>query len=214
MCGRYSVGLDVETIQERFLTDNEIEFNGTFNAAPKQELPIITRSNANQVELATWGFRPSWAGSRHDGFINARVESADDKPSFADAWQRNRCLVPATGFYEWRGDPGGKTPHYFETDTDLFSFAGLWNTTETGNVTYTILTRPANDDVNEVHGRMPIILHESEEGSWLLNRLGKDRLLDDRPGLSYHQVTKAVNSPDNEGSFLTDEQEGLQGFAS
>ena len=203
MCGRYSIGFDAKTVQERFLTDNEAGFDGTYNAAPQQELPVITRSDKNHLELATWGLQPSWAGDDHDGFINARVETADEKPSFEAAWEQNRCLVPVSGFYEWSGESGGKTPYYFQTDEALFSFAGLWTTTSKGNITYTILTRPANEDVNDVHERMPIILKEKEEGSWLINQLSKQRLLSDRPDLSGHAVSKAVNSPDNNGTFPT-----------
>jgi putative SOS response-associated peptidase YedK len=213
MCGRYSIEFDAKTIQERFLTDNEAGFDGTYNAAPQQELPVITRSDKNHLELATWGLQPSWAGDDHDGFINARVETADEKPSFEAAWEQNRCLVPVSGFYEWSGESGGKTPYYFQTDEDLFSFAGLWTTTSKGKITYTILTRPANEDVNDVHERMPIILNEEEEGSWLINQLSKQRLLSDRPGLTAHPVSKAVNSPDNDGRFLTEKNTGLREYS-
>lgn len=214
MCGRYSIGFDAKIIQDRFLTDNEAAFDETYNAAPQQELPVITRTDTNHLELATWGLQPSWADENHDGFINARVETADEKPSFQTAWEQNRCLIPASGFYEWSGESGGKTPYYFQTKEEMFSFAGLWTITSKGNLTYTILTRPANEDVNDVHERMPIILNKKEEGSWLLNKLGKERVFAGRPSLSKHPVTKAVNSPSNDGRFLTEEQDGLHGFTS
>jgi putative SOS response-associated peptidase YedK len=210
MCGRYSIGFDAEAIQDRFLTDNEAGFEATYNAAPQQELPVITRSDTNHLELATWGLQPSWAGDDHDGFINARVETADEKPSFEAAWEQNRCLVPASGFYEWSGESGGKTPYYFQTDEDLFSFAGLWTTTSKGKITYTILTRPANDDVKDVHERMPVILKDIEEGSWLLNQLTKEQLFSERPPLTSNAVTKAVNHPENDGEFLTRKRENRQ----
>lgn len=214
MCGRYSIGFDAKTIQDRFLTENKAAFDETYNAAPQQELPVITRSTTNQLELATWGFQPSWAGKNHDGFINARVETADEKPSFETAWEHNRCLIPASGFYEWTEDAAGKNPYYFQCDEELFSFAGLWSTTSEGRITYAILTRPANEDVRDIHNRMPVILNKEEEGSWLLNKLGKKRVFTGRPSLSRHPVTKAVNSPSNDGSFLTDEQDELSSFMS
>lgn len=213
MCGRYAIGLGGEDIAERFLTDERLSFDATYNAAPNNALPIVTRdSGANHVELARWGLRPSWADERHDGFINARVETADEKRSFADAWRSNRCLVPFTGFYEWSGTSGGKTPYYFTRDgVASLSFAGLY-VTRGDTASFTILTTEASDAVSEVHDRMPVVLRRSEEGSWVLGRLAKDRLISDRPELRYHPVTKAVNSPSNDGAFLTEEQDGLSEF--
>jgi putative SOS response-associated peptidase YedK len=213
MCGRYAIGLGGEDIAERFLTDERLSFDATYNAAPNDALPIVTRDDgANHAELARWGLQPSWADENHDGFINARVETADEKESFADAWRSNRCLVPATGFYEWSGRSGGKTPYYFtRTEGASLSFAGLYASHE-DTTSFTILTTEASDAVSEVHDRMPVILRRGEEGSWVLGRLAKDRLMSSRPGLRYHPVTKAVNSPSNDGVFLTEERDGLSEF--
>lgn len=202
MCGRYTIELTGDHIQQRFHTENTVAFNGTYNAAPTDELPIITYDDKITASLATWGLRPAWADDQHDGFINARIETADEKPSFKDAWQKNRCLIPATGFYEWTGESGGKTPHYISPDRDTFSFAGIH--VPGGNPTHAVLTMPATPDVSTLHDRVPVILRREEEGSWLTRRVGKDTLLTDRPGLTHHPVTKAVNTPSNDAAFLTE----------
>jgi putative SOS response-associated peptidase YedK len=145
-----------------------------FNIAPGNEMPVITRSGENHVAILRWGLIPSWTKDIRAAkpLINARAETLAEKPSFRSLLKSRRCLVPASGFYEWKKEGNRKIPHYFRlTDEPLFSFAGLydsWHNPEGVSVsTYTIVTCEANSLVAPVHDRMPVILSRENEERWL-----------------------------------------------
>jgi putative SOS response-associated peptidase YedK len=124
--------------------------------------------------LLRWGLIPSWSKDTASGnrLINARSETAREKPSFRTAFKRHRCLIPANGFYEWKKQERGKQPYYIRRrDGHLFAFAGLWDRWEGGEEgaveTCTILTTSANDVVAPLHDRMPVILPPEEYAHWL-----------------------------------------------
>src|SRR5262249_8193437 len=129
-----------------------------------------------RIDLMRWGLIPFWAKDEKVGYslINARAEDIDKKPSFREAFEKRRCLVPATGFYEWGPIPGGplKQPHYVTLQSgDLMSFAGLWeswkNSAGERIETYTIITTDANEMLQKVHHRMPAVLDEQSWHIWL-----------------------------------------------
>jgi putative SOS response-associated peptidase YedK len=134
--------------------------------------------------MLRWGLVPSWAKSPDTGLkmINARVETATEKPAFRRAFERFRCLIVADGFYEWRPTPGApKQPfHITRTDGELFAFAGLWSiwhAPDGGTLrTCTILTTAANSAISGLHDRMPIILARTDEEEWLDTSTPGDRL--------------------------------------
>ncbi len=190
MCGRYS-----ETIDPLGLTDviSIASINCTFTPrktiSPKQNAPIVVCDNA-QIELRElrWGLIPNWADDEKIGqkLFNARSETASEKPAFREAWQKRRCLVPATGFYEWNHRDGRNQPfHFTRPDRGLFCFAGLWERwrrppakqTEMFSEefespppildTFTILTREPNDLMAQYHDRMPVILNPESAQDWL-----------------------------------------------
>jgi putative SOS response-associated peptidase YedK len=131
MCGRFVQDFTFETLQQNFnirAEDRSIVPN--FNVAPTQEiLTIIKHDNENTLERLHWGLVPFWTkdvsiGSR---MINARVETVASKPSFRNAFKKRRCLIPAGGFYEWKGEKGQKQPYYITIPSgEPFAFAGLW----------------------------------------------------------------------------------------
>ncbi len=139
MCGRYSLFTPPETLESRF----DIDVSGyepRYNAAPSQSLPVIADTRAESLSRMEWGFVPPWADERN-GHINARGESLRERPTFADAFEKNRyeetdtgevldagrCLVPADGFYEWVETAGGKQPYRVQRkDEKPFAMAGLW----------------------------------------------------------------------------------------
>ncbi len=122
-------------------------FHGRYNIAPTQKIAVIRQSAPNRIEECIWGFKNPRSASI---VINARSETLHERPMFKDLLSSNHCLIPADGFYEWKG----KQPYYFQTlKKKLFGFAGLWN-----NGRCVIITRAADSNMQGIHDRMPIIL--------------------------------------------------------
>ncbi|MCH2134808.1 MAG: SOS response-associated peptidase, partial [Phycisphaerales bacterium] len=161
MCGRYLVTAPADLVQEAFRLAGEPELQPTWNAAPTQHLPVVrATSSGRQLDLLRWGLVPSWAkdlaiGSR---MINARSETAAEKPSFRVALARRRCLVVTDGFYEWKRDGDRKRPFCIRMADDRpFGLAGLWESwtspEEESVETFTILTTTPTPLMAELHDR-------------------------------------------------------------
>lgn len=180
MCGRMVLTRSVAEIAETFgALDPGLVLEPRYNVAPSLEIPAVRAGEgARAVSLLRWGLVPGWAKDASIGnrLINARSETAAEKPSFRAAVRKRRCLVPIDGFYEWakpleKGAP--KTPHYFSaSDGGLLAIAGLWESwthRETGEVieTCTLLTTEANAVVRPVHHRMPVLLDRRDFEPWL-----------------------------------------------
>ncbi len=174
MCGRYVLE-DVEDISERFKVPPIIGFQRpTFNAAPTQRLPVVFSGDdgARAVEPLRWGLTPAWRrpdDKAAPSLFNARAETVAEKPTFRRLLRAHRCLVPATGFYEWATEGGRKVPHRFMLDDgDLFAFAGLYDPGKgDDDGAFTLLTTRPNDLVAPYHDRMPVILRPDLEDLWL-----------------------------------------------
>lgn len=181
MCGRYTlrkppeeVSLDNETAYPVVPPEDGYTFNTRFNIAPTQSALILRLqgSRLHQSRLK-WGLVPSWSKtSPASPLINARCETAATKPSFRQAYQKRRCLVPADGFYEWKNAPSGKQPYFFHLrDEPIFFMAGLWETWQNDEAeridSFTILTTKANDLLAAFHDRMPVILPGKRIQDWL-----------------------------------------------
>ncbi|HZN63965.1 MAG TPA: SOS response-associated peptidase [Tepidisphaeraceae bacterium] len=214
MCGRYTVR-SILPVVELFGVPPLPEFPPRFNVAPTQDVPVVRslRTDGEQVarrmDLLHWGLVPSWADDPSIGnrMINARAETACDKPAFRTAMSRRRCLVPADGFYEWKKLEKGKRPYLFRMKGDRpFAFAGLWETWRRGDVridSFTILTTAANDVVAPVHDRMPVIIPPSEFARWLDPSIKSDAITDllkpyPASEMETIPVTRHVNSPAND----------------
>lgn len=177
MCGRYSTAdTNTTTVRERFVVQQGLDmFRRAPNVKPTQDGNVVIERNGDRaVELMRWGLIPPWAKDTTiaSKTFNARAETVADKPSFRHAFRRRRCLVPATGFYEWQQTGKHKVPYQFVVgDGELFAFAGLYETwhSPSGDVvhTYTIITTTPNDLVAPVHNRMPVILPRDVEAIWL-----------------------------------------------
>jgi putative SOS response-associated peptidase YedK len=164
-----------------------------------------------------WGLVPSWSkdAQTFKGLINARAETLTEKPSFREAFKSRRCIIPASGFYEWQKQAkGAKQPFYFYLkDKEVFGFAGLWEswvdkTTGEGLETCTIITTEANDVLKPVHERMPVILRAESYDEWLDTKVkNTDKLqkllvpysIDE---MSSHAVSRSVNIPDSDSEEL------------
>lgn len=217
MCGRYVVE-GVQELSERFqLQDVGFLFEPTFNAAPSELLPVVVEGDAGerQLRLMRWGLIPRWSKPGGKGVqpINARAETLREKPMFRPLLSRRRCIVPASGFYEWRREGGAKQPYFLTTnDRAVFGFAGLYDETTdpdadgpaTAAGSYTIITTGANDAVAAIHDRMPVILRPEHEAAWLSHEvtdpLEIEQLLAPRPAseMLTYPVSKAVNNARND----------------
>ena len=215
MCGRYTL-VEVDGLQRRFALEETLpEATARYNIAPTQTMPVIVRHSPNHAEWMRWGLVPFWAkepgiGSR---MINARAETVAEKPAFRRAFRARRCLVPASGFYEWQRGARGKTPYYIHLpDMPLFAFAGLhetWRGPDGAELrTYTIITTAANDLMAPLHDRMPAILAPDDEETWLDPDATEPEqllpLLRPYPAkeMAAYPVAPAVNSPRNDTATL------------
>jgi putative SOS response-associated peptidase YedK len=216
MCGRFTLMLDAEELKSEFdLQHVPADVFPRYNIAPSQQLVVVTDWAARRAEWMRWGLVPSWAKDPAIGnkMINARSETAQEKPSFRNAFARRRCLILADGFYEWQRPPGKgpSAPYYFyAADGKPFAFAGLWEfwrSPEGEDLrSCTILTTRANGIVSPVHERMPVMLSGTEMQGWLSPGSAEDLMTLLRPfpdeAMSSHPVSRLVNSPDHDGPEL------------
>lgn len=212
MCGRFVLISDIDTIQMAFnLTDVPDSHVPRFNIAPSQPIALITNENPQALTFHQWGLIPSWAKDPKIGYkmINARAETAAEKPAFRAAFRRRRCLIPADGFFEWQKREKGKVPMFIHLqDRSVFAFAGLWEvwySPEGDEIhTATILTTDANDFMAPIHDRMPVILRREDYETWLApDEQKSDRLLPllrpfDSSQMAAYAVSTFVNSPAND----------------
>jgi len=182
MCGRYRLSRRKEILAEQFDTNfDDLDWEPRYNIAPTQSVPVI-RQGANpparQATMMRWGLIPSWSLNPNVGArtINARAETAASKPSFRDPLRKQRCLVPADAFYEWRRSAKENQPFCFEVgDGAIFAFAGLWDRWRAPDgrlvESCTILTTTPNELLAGVHDRMPAILSAEFYDRWLDPRM-------------------------------------------
>ncbi|RKQ31371.1 SOS response-associated peptidase [Oceanobacillus halophilus] len=175
MCGRYTLLADELEILEEFNIEQPIDsYHPSYNIAPGQNvLAIIHDGKEKRAGYLRWGLVPSWAKDEKIGYkmINARSETAHEKPSFKRLMSQKRCLIVADSFYEWKKTEEGKQPKRIQLkDRKLFAFAGLWDKWVQENntlFTCTILTKEANPFMQDIHHRMPIILPKDKESEWI-----------------------------------------------
>lgn len=206
MCGRFSIISNSRELAEHYNLVNSAEIINSYNVTPSSNIPVI-RLNDNKRELANcmWGFIPSWAKDPKIKPINAKAESLSEKPYFRASYKNKRCLIPANGYYEWKGTTGNKQPYYFKMENDhIFSFAGLWDhwQNETNSIdSCAIITTIANNLAKPIHHRMPVILSPDDYDDWLLD--GDKSLLKPFTGkMLCYPVSKAVNNPGHDGKKL------------
>jgi len=176
MCGRYTLTVDPADLQDLFELSEPAPAGlaPRFNVAPSQPVAVIATGAERKLELFQWGLIPSWAKDPKIGnqLINARSETLAEKPAFRVALKKRRCLILADGFYEWKREGQRKTPMYFQLEKGRpFAFAGLWESwtgPDRAPVrSCTIITTRANQTVEPVHDRMPVILPPAAYADWL-----------------------------------------------
>ena len=175
MCGLYSFRKSPEETRRLFSYIEQPEFPPRPHVAPGGPIAIVLEDRGiRHFHLVRWGFVPSWAKEVKPGrpLINARSESALGKPTFRNAMKRRRCLVPADGYYDWKGEPGSKQAYFIhQPDDGLFAFAGLWESWMGADGseldTACILTTGPNRVVAEIRDRMPVVIHPEDFAAWL-----------------------------------------------
>lgn len=210
MCGRFTLH-SRDRIKLKGLQALDLPFEPRYNIAPSQSvLTIADFGKGVEARFLTWGLIPSWS-TDGKGFINARAETLEERPSFSDSFRLRRCLIPADGFFEWKRTGREKRPFYFRANDDVpFAFAGMWDTwSNRGDVVTScaIITTAANELVGELHDRMPAILLHEFHDAWLDPRTDPamlEKLLTPFPAskMSSHPVSRAVNYPDNDSPEL------------
>lgn len=202
-------------LAESFRLDDVHDFPPSYNIAPAEESLVVgenPKTNQRTGVTMTWGLVPRWTEDPEDftgNLINARAETVGEKPAFRDSFRNRRCVVPASGFYEWKSSGGSKTPYYVHpSDDEPFGFAGIWDrwSDEAGNhtlTTFSILTRSPNRKMAQLHDRMPLILGEDARERWLDPNLTDRSTLDELTAVTfpsermeYHPVSKKVNDPE------------------
>lgn len=213
MCGRYTVVADgyelTEHLKARWRSARLAA--PRFNIAPTQHAPVLLRDQGeNVLDMYRWGLIPFWAKDPAIGnrMINARAETVREKPAFRSAFERRRCLVPASGFFEWQKAGKSKVPHWIHpADGDLLTLAGLWERWAPEDAepvySYTILTTGANSFMQRLHERMPVIIPPGERDVWLdpeAEAQALVELLHPAPEalLAAHPVSTLVNAPSND----------------
>lgn len=187
MCGRYVLKRkDLEEMLRQFGIRSLEEYHSRFNIAPTTAVPVIreTADRAREAVALRWGLVPSWSKDSAGGarLCNARAEGVAEKPSFRHAFRKKRCVVPASGFYEWQTIGRLKLPWYFSPREDVpLALAGLWESWKSPDGTWletcSLITTSANAVVGRIHDRMPVILERRDADTWL------DRKVDDPAAL-------------------------------
>lgn len=218
MCGRFTLaGITTDQIRDLFLIEDVPELGDRYNIAPGQPVAAVRFNRETckrEIAPLLWGLVPSWsrepAGAR---MINARAETVHQKPAYRGPLRYRRCIIPASGFYEWAGSNGGRQPFYVRRkDGGLLAFAGIWDRwiSPDGSEleTCAIITTEASPFMQQLHDRMPVILEPPDFDAWLDPDTQKaEALLPllrplDGDLLEAWPVSRAVNNPANDSAVL------------
>jgi putative SOS response-associated peptidase YedK len=212
MCGRYVLKTSTPELA-RILGANDatVGFEARYNIAPTTNVPIVvSRDTGRHLISARWGLVPFWSKDSKSSYsmLNARAETIATKPSFRQAYQRRRCIIPADGYYEWQRRADAKQPYFIcGIDEAPLSFAGLWERWQSPEaaeplISCTIVTTSASADVDEIHDRMPVLLGDNEYAPWLTgDKAEADALLQSTPTgrLQCIPISTYVNNARNNG---------------
>ncbi len=208
MCGRFNLTASGEEITEHFGLKKIPRHELLFNIPPGQKILNVVQleDSSRKGVYLHWGLIPSWSKDRKisSHLINARSETLSEKPSFRAAFKKRRCLIPATGFYEWQKTESGKHPyHIHRPDYSLFALAGLWEHWENqGETVYscTIVTTAANELMQPIHDRMPVVVERENYSIWLDKQAEMEQLRQMLECKAYNdfqttRISTRVNNP-------------------
>lgn len=181
-------------------------------------MEVVTNERPDEIDQYHWGLVPPWADEIDDGIINARSETAYEKPAFRTSWEKRPCLVLSSGFYEWQRLNGGQKQPYrvYMKDQPAFAMAGLWRETTVDDEpirSVTILTTDPNEVVEPIHDRMPVVLPPHEETTWLKGDPDEREAIC-RPypcdELDAYPISTRVNNPGNDDAIVIERAERTQ----
>jgi putative SOS response-associated peptidase YedK len=216
MCGRFALTLPDDAMAALFdaTASNDLSAMPNYNICPTNLIHTVTSEDGyRRLRPMRWGFLPHWYKSETDGplLINARAETIAEKPAFKAACRERRCLIPATGFFEWTKDKDDtRLPWYIypKNDTPCLTFAGIWqhwDHNDQSSTTCAIVTTAANQQMSNIHHRMPVILSPDDWALWLGEKgKGAATLMRAAPAdaLEFHRVDRGVNSNRAKGPDL------------
>jgi putative SOS response-associated peptidase YedK len=205
MCGRFTQSYTWRELVELYqLTQPAPNLRPRYNIAPTTSIAVLRLADAGpELVPMRWGLIPGWwkkTAKEVPSTFNARAETAAQKPMFRSAFKRTRCIVPTSGYYEWRAVEGGKQPYFISAaDGGVLSIAGLWDEwkdPQAGEtiVSCTLIVTRANDFTRPIHDRMPVLLGRQDHDAWLTGKAGAE-LLRSAPNylLRMWPVSKRVN---------------------
>jgi putative SOS response-associated peptidase YedK len=213
VCGRFDNLIAREAYRRIFRVDRlpQSNFPPRYNVAPTDQIPIVRidpRDGTRELVMVRWGLVPFWMKEKpRVPHINARAETVDTAPMFREAFEKRRCLIPATGFYEWEARADGKQPWRFvRKDLEPFAFAGVWEFARIGSegiLSAAIIVGDANSLVAGIHDRMPVIIVPDDYDAWLDREttVAKARAMMqpyDEAQMKAYEVSRAVNSVKND----------------
>lgn len=201
---------NAEDLAQYLATEVPTPYVPRFNIAPTTPVLALT---AQGLTFFSWGLVPSWSKDVHIGsrMFNARSETVAEKPSFKNAYKRRRCLIPASGFYEWKAEQGGKQPYFCHLERPIFSFGGIWEhwSDSMGNElqTCSILTMESRGPMRELYARMPLVIPENLRDLWLDHSdentdRGQYCLQHSDSDFTMYAVSRQVNSAGNDSADL------------
>ena len=198
MCGRFTLTAPSERVISHFKLTNNVVLKPRYNIAPSQPIPVIR--TVGVVDFLAWGFRPSWLAEDKPGFINARSETLSEKPAFKKAFRKQRCLIIADGYFEWKAVGKKKQPFYITLqDKSLLALAGIWDGDTCG-----IITMEAKAELASIHQRMPVIIAEKYYEDWLSPQVKASQIeammkTTTLFNFEYYSVSTVVNNPKIDG---------------
>lgn len=215
MCGRFAITLPNDAMAQLFAATpaNDLPEVPNFNVCPTNRIHTVRfDGDTRRLSAMRWGFLPHWYKAENDGplLINARAETIAEKPAFKSACRERRCLIPASGFYEWTKDEsGGRDPWYIsDSGGATLAMAGIWQDwgpPEARQSTCAVVTTAANQALSAIHHRMPVILDQKDWSLWLGEEgRGAAALMQPAPeiALSAYRVERTVNSNKAKGPDL------------
>jgi len=209
MCGRNSLYVNDKKLRERYNASMSQSWTKNYNISPGNAQPTVTKNSPKTIDIKTWSLVPGFVDEseerkwRSKSLINARVETVEDKGMFKKAFRENKCLLPSTGFYEWKEEgKTSKTPYHIKPENkQVFSFAGFYN-----DRTFIILTKDSeNSKMKDIHDRTPVILSREEEEDYLDGEVNR-KALEEKviEGIETEQVSRKVNDPSNNSPEVLD----------
>ncbi len=218
MCGRFALSAKTKQIEKLVPgLKSEVEVTPRYNIAPSQNILSVLNTKSTSIQYIKWGLIPFWSKDEKIGskLINARIETLQEKPSFRYSLKSKRCIIFADGFYEWDKNSSNKKLPYFISlkSQEPFAFAGLWDSWKNSDdiviQSGTIITTKANELMNGIHSRMPVILQNDMILEWLSNEKFDMKLIEklmepySSDKMEMHRVSTMVNNPVNDNPSCT-----------